>query len=404
MKNAGWCCWVGLSLVYAAGQGSANAADTPTSTEQRLQTLEDQVQSLRQENLELRRKLGLDPSTNQLAGFLKPTGKAVEAQLGGFVQVRGEFGDPGDARWSGDAANDRFYVRRARLHVQGRFFEQFNYRLQGDYTGVVGEQSGQRFAMTDGWINWNRYDYANLKAGQFFPVYGYEKRLNPLALQAVELALPVVRLQPDRQLGVQVQGGLVDKRVGYTLGLFNGNNLNNNYNDSNGFMVVPRVDAVPLQGSLLGREIQWTVGVGTYYSDDERVNLGPDFRLPGVDYYAGRRFGIALDTQWRWGPLEFVAEYMQIDFDPQMGADYLANGWYVQAGYLVHPKWQAVVKYELYDPNTDLGANTTRTWTFGVNYLIRGTALRASVNYLLMDVPGNSGYQDKVLLQMQAEF
>jgi hypothetical protein len=108
---------LGLALVCSIGSLVAGEPGGGGTTEQRLQALEGQVQSLHQENVELRRKLGLEPETNNLASYLKPAGKAVEAQVGGFVQVRGEFGDPGDARWTGSSGNDRFYLRRARLHL-----------------------------------------------------------------------------------------------------------------------------------------------------------------------------------------------------------------------------------------------------------------------------------------------
>ena len=162
------------------------------------------MESLQQENVELRRKLGLEPSGETPQTFVKAKGSALDVQLGGFIQAVGEFGDPGDGRWTGQAVNDRIYLRRARIHVAGHHWEEFAFRLQGDYAGICSEQSNQRFQLTDGWIGWNRYNFANLKAGQFFPAYGHEKRLNPLLLETVELSLPAFRLLPERQLGAQL--------------------------------------------------------------------------------------------------------------------------------------------------------------------------------------------------------
>jgi phosphate-selective porin len=371
--------------------------------ESRLQRLEDQLKGLEQENRELRRQLGLDPATNGWA-WVKPGGRSYEIRVGGLIQAHAEFGDPGDARWTGQAANDRFYVRRARIQVYGKFLEQFSYRLQGDFAGSMGEVSGQRASLTDGWVGWNRYDFANLKLGQYYPSYGWEKRLNPLALDVVELTLPGIKLLPERQLGAQVAGGWFSNRVGYAFGAFNGNNLNNSFNDSDKFMVVPRIQGTPVRGQVGRQTVEWNLGLSGYYSDDARVSLAPEFNLPGTNYFAGVRMGLDLDTQLRIGPFDCWVEYLQTDFDPSVGSDYVARGWYVQAGYFFLPKWQGVVQYQVYDPSDAQAGDTTRSWTLGLNYCLRGDDLMVSLNYLLMDVPGEEHLQEKVLMRLQAGF
>jgi hypothetical protein len=393
-----------ISLPLRGAEGENQAL------EDRLHRLESQMESVLQENVELRRKLGLEPSSHQPAGVVQSVARALELRFGGYIQVHGEFGDPGDSRWQGEAGNDRVYIRRARLEFTGRFLEQFNFRLQGDYNNAVGAVSNQRFQMTDGWINWNRWGFANLKAGQFFPMVGYERRSNPLDSLAVELSLPGLRLAPGRQLGAQVHGDAIERRLGYSLAAFNGNDANNNYNDNDSFMTVGRVQGTPILGRLFGRDARWNVGLSGYHSRDEAVRPSSEFYLPGTNYFAGTRLGFALDSQVRIGPFDLWVEYLALDLEPEgvlgipAAADFRAQGWYVQSGYYFHPKWQALVRYEEYDPSDQVPDSTTQTWTFGVNYWIRGSSLRAGINYLLMDVPGVDGLQSKVLVRMQAAF
>jgi hypothetical protein len=108
--------------------------------------------------------------------------------------------------------------------------------------------------------------------------------------------------------------------------------------------------------------------------------------------------------------LDLHAEYLQLNLQPDASgglssdSDFRAQGWYVQGGYYFLPKWQALVRYEEYDPTYQVPDNTTRTWTFGLNYWIRGSSLRAGINYLLMEVPGVDGLQNKILVLMQAAF
>ncbi len=397
---------LGGVLALAGGLGSVGVTEAQQgggSTEDRLQALERQMEAVRQENLELKRKLGLTPSTNGVP-LAKTVGSAFEVRVGGLIQAHGEFGDPGDARWSGDAANDRFFVRRARVHLYGRFLEQFSYRVQADFAGTMGATTGQRGGLTDGWVGWNRYDAANLRVGQYYPAYGWEKRLNPLKLDLVELSLPGIRLLPERQIGAQLTGSWASNRVGYAFGVFNGNNFNNTFNDSDGLQVVPRLEGVPFRGQLAGKPAVWTVGLSSYYSDDARVGLASEFNLPGTNYFAGTRLGLDVDSQIRVGPFDLLMEYMQTEFDPGAGGEWVARGWYVQGGYFFLPKWQGVVRYEEYDPTDAKSGDTTRSWTVGLNYAVRGDDLQASLNYLLMDVPGHEGLDNKVLMRLQVGF
>lgn len=394
--------WICTTLLVV-GLGAATIARAQTdSTEERLRKLETQMQAVVQENLELRRKLGLDPVTNAPAA-LKSAGAALEVRLGGMLQVHGEFGDDGDARWAGTCRNDRVFIRRARVHLLGSFLEHVNFKLQGDFAGSLAATEGVKLSMTDGWINYNRFDWANFKVGQYYPSFGYEKRLDPMKLQVVELTLPTLRLIPDRQLGAQLHGQFLDRRLGYALGVFNGNNLNNNFNDNENFQVVPRLEGLPFKGRLWGCEAAWNLGLAAYYSDDAHVNLAPEF-CPGTNYFLGTRLGLAVDTQFRVGPFNLAAEYLETDFDPVLADDFVARGWYVQAGYFIHPKWQGVLRYEAYDPSAETSDDVTRSWTFGVNYCLKGSSVMISANYLLMDTPLHHELQDKVLLRLQAEF
>jgi len=379
----------------------ATSAQTPTA-EERLQRLETQMQSLNQENLELRRKLGIEGTTNS-PPLVKRLTSDLDLTLGGLIQVHGEFGDPGDARWAGNCGNDRIFIRRARIHLLGNLFEDFNFKLQGDFTGSLSAVESIKLSMTDGWINYRRFDWANVKIGQYYPMFGYEKRLNPMKLEVVELSLPALRLDPDRQIGAQVYGGFLDKRLGYALGVFNGNNFNNNFNDNQSFMVVPRLEGTPLKGKWLGRNVTWNLGASSYLSNDKKVTLAPEL-CPGTNYFAGDRLGLSFDSQFALGPLTVSAEYLLTWFEPDLGEDFLATGWYIQSGYLFLPKWQGVLRYEEYDPSADIDDDRTKSWTFGVNYLLKGTSLMLSLNYLLMDTPLHADLQNKVLVRMQAEF
>ncbi len=48
------------------------------------------------------------------------------------------------------------------------------------------------------------------------------------------------------------------------------------------------------------------------------------------------------------------------------------------------------MKFAAFDPNTDIGGDTTETWTFGVNCHIKGGDLKIQLNHLPCDIPAPS--------------
>jgi phosphate-selective porin OprO and OprP len=81
------------------------------------------------------------------------------------------------------------------------------------------------------------------------------------------------------------------------------------------------------------------------------------------------------------------AEYLASHYDPDQFDSYDAQGWYVLVGYDITKKLQALVKYETFDPDTDVSGDSTDTWTFGLSYAFKGNNLKVYLNYLLLDVP-----------------
>lgn len=66
-----------------------------------------------------------------------------------------------------------------------------------------------------------------------------------------------------------------------------------------------------------------------------------------------------------------------------------ASGLYTTIGYHVTPKVQLVARYDTFDPNRDVGNNRRDEYTAGVNYYVKGQALKFMVNYIYCD------YDDK---------
>jgi phosphate-selective porin OprO/OprP len=343
---------------------------------------------------------------------VRPAGKEPTLTIGGLLQIQADGGDRGDARWTND--NDRFYLRRARLNATGRFLEEFDFRLEMDLAGSLANSSGLRAQLTDGYINWNRYAAANVRTGQFKTPFGFEQLYGDPRLLTLERSLVNDRLTLSRQIGVQIGGDLLEKRVTYAAGAFNGNSVNNNFNDNDKFDLVGRVAGVPWQGRLFGDAAAWSIGVDGFTADDTALALSSDLGLDSTPatadrdgIFSGERRGFGADTQLVAGRFELWAEYLRSRFEPVNAIPkprFEAAGGYVQASFFVIPKRvQIVVKRETFDPRDDVEKDQTDTSTLGVNWYLKGHDLKLMLDYLRVKA-GTLESQDKVLARVQIIF
>ncbi|HEX6901962.1 MAG TPA: porin [Thermoanaerobaculia bacterium] len=348
----------------------------------------------------------------QTSGTVKPAGKEPTLTIGGLIQAQFDVGDRGDSRFSND--NDRFYLRRARLNASGRFLEEFDFRLELDLAGSLSNTSALRAQMTDGYITWNRYPEANMRIGQFKTPFGFEQLYGDPRLLTIERSLVNDRLTLSRQIGAQVSGEFLEKRLTYALGSFNGNSVNNNFNDDDRFLTAGRLAGTPWQGKLGSSSASWSVGGNGFSSKDANVplsDLGLDSTPATPDrdgVFSGERQGLGVDTQFQAGPLEIWVEYLKVHFEPDSllpSPDFDADGGYVQGSYYIVPdRFQAVLKYETFDPGTQRDDDETDTATLGATLYLKGHDLKLMVNYLRTNPPNPVESQDKVIARLQVIF
>jgi phosphate-selective porin OprO/OprP len=341
---------------------------------------------------------------------VQPGGKEPVLKIGGLLQFQSDVGDRGDSRFT--TSDDRFYLRRARLNAVGNFLEDFDFKLEMDLFGTLSNNpdsistNNVRAQLTDGYINWNKFAYANVRGGQFKTPYGFEQIYSDPKLFTIERSLVNDRLTVGRQLGAMINGDLFEKRISYGAGLFNGNNVNNTFNDNGKFLYAGRFQGTIWQGQFQSWDAQFSAGINGFASEDNNLTgQSSDFQFTETTF-TGKRRGFGVDTQLHAGPLDIWFEYLHDRFDPeddQPFARFDADGWYLQNVFAVVPKIQAVLKYETFRPltKTDL---STDTWTLGFSYLFKGDDLKFLVNYLITDAIGIPDTQHKVLVRMQAVF
>ena len=401
--NQARCVLAGFAL--AAATFTRAAAPTTLTLEERMTRLEgaiarieaklndtvssDELAPTLKEYSDLTRALGWDGKSPLPA--VKPAGKEKTLTLGGFIQANYMSGDAPDSRVTGSF--NTFLMRRARLNVTGSFAESVSFKLEADFgNNSLAAKTGVAGQTTDSYISWTKFPGASVRLGQFKTPFGYEQLLSDTKLYPVERALSNDLLTLGRQIGTMLYGDVADKRLSYSLAIFNGTGVNTSSNDNLKFLRVARVSGVVLDTKSGDKKVKVTAGANYYSTVDKGTAL------------TGRREGTGFDAQLIYGPTEFQVEWLEGQKHPTVGLANTARGWSVLGVYNVTPKWQGLVRFDTYESNTAKSNTTTDEWTFGVSYLLKGDDLKLSLNYISSQQPAPLTHSDLFLTRVQVLF
>ncbi len=342
--------------------------------------------------------------------------------LGGFIQIQVEAGDvsafEGRFQSGSGEIKDRFRIRRARINVTGDYAEQFDFKVEGDFslndttltvrdaTGRVLASSSSRtsFGGTDIFANWHRFPEFNLKVGQYKAPFGLEQLTSDTKLFTLERSLVTTALTPERQIGVMAWGKPLANLwpeqkdlLNYSVGIFNGTGRNITTNDNNEFMYVGRIEVAALRSKLLNQEFGVRFGANGLTSRDEAANsisgalrVNSDGSLSSYSpASAAERTAYGFDASLRFGPFDFVGEYLSerigtrtVNGVAPLFTGFRANGYYLQGSYFIVPKkLQLMTKWESFDPG-QIANDDIQSITGGLNYYLKGDDIKLLASYI----------------------
>ncbi|MDP4208318.1 MAG: porin [Bacteroidota bacterium] len=311
---------------------------------------------------------------------------AKKIQLAGYSQVRYQ-----NLEETGKKSG--FDIRRARLDFKGNISPYFGYRLQSDFGGTS-------VKLLDAFAEVKLADYFNLTIGQQKVALSYENQISDNKSENIDRSQVVEALvarskdvignHNGRDIGVQANGSLFKINdlplLDYYVGLFNGAGINTSADNNSAKDVAARLVFHPVKGLDLG---------GSYYD--------------GVGYYlvnstdkaskSEKRKRWGLELSYEWNNLTLHSEYLK-------GKDNVItrDGYYVQLGYFILPqKFQAVGKYDSYDPNKDKANDASKVYTLGVNYFFNPNA-KVQLAYNFKEEQGTAVNNNFAVIQFQIGF
>jgi phosphate-selective porin len=289
------------------------------------------------------------------------------------------------------------------LFVKGNLFEDTEFLLQGIYEykdiATTTPTSLTSLGLLDAKLTFKLSDRHKLHAGQYVVPFSREDLASDLTIYTINRALVVDKLAPNRDIGVSLDGATDSQILKYSVGVFNGAGKNTNSdkgNDNDQFLYLGRMVVAPKTETV-------KVEIGANYA---RNNVEAGYARVDSSTFAGKEDLYGVDLSLDWNNSSFIGEYINAKLSPDAGGQATKkDGYYLQYAYSFNPKYQAVLKYEEYDADKSVEANTEKKWTtIGLNQYIRGNDLRMSYNYIFKGESGTSIKDNTFLTQLQVMF
>lgn len=318
------------------GQEAAQPGD-PQSTDQKLQQLQEQVD-------QLARKLQATDEKNKstakvsadLTGFtIQSSDRNFLLKIGADLQADSRMNV---AEGSGSAV-DSIVLRRIRPTFSGTVFQYVDYFFRPDFG--MGST-----IIYDAYVELKYFSRFKLRAGKFKPGVGLERLQSDDDTSFVERGFPTL-LVPSRDIGYQLSGDIVDRRMNYSVGVFNGvpdNSLSDSA-VSNHRDYTARLFFTPFQpdeGAFSGLGF----GFGSSFGSVDGEGL-PSFKSFGQNSFfpfasgvteAGHRTRLAPGAYYYLGPFGLFTEYGLTEEGLQKNGvrrDVAFRAWQVAGSYLL---------------------------------------------------------------------
>ena len=222
----------------------------------------------------------------------------------------------------------------------------------------------------DVYIATNKIPNHRFTVGNIRPNVGVEGGYSPYVLPFITRSQIARNFGTVRKLGANINGSY--SLVDYNLGLFSSDTYFQEFIPGTEF--VSWINFKPL-GKTNGKYGKLTLGGGLQSGD-----RNCDYTVTGA--YIGYEYKKwLLNFEWANangynGPIGYAI-------------DKKADGFYSTLAYRVTPKLQFLLRYDEFDPNKNVSNNKKREYVAGLNYFIKGQALKLVLNYVFCQNESN---------------
>lgn len=337
---------------------------------------------------------------------------------------------------SGNKSNS-FNLRMIRLNVSGKILGEFEYRLQGQVNGNT-STLGSSPRIVDMYVEWQKYDFFKVKAGQFKRAFTFENPMHPIDQGFMSFSQVVSKLSGmsdrtgehasnGRDIGVQLQGDFLKNVTGrnllhYQVGVYNGQGINTADVD-NKKDIIGGLWVMPIKGMRIGAfgwvGSQARNGGYTYCDDEGNKILDADGKtITKTGLVSLNQYRYALSAEYKQQEFQLRAEYIHstgygfTTTDQNTSAEKDANinyadgnkadGFYAATIVPIIPnKLQAKARYDLYRKQANWATSKTQ-YEAGVNYFFSKN-LQLDAEYALVNDRASIYKQNYSMVDVQLD-
>jgi len=195
------------------------AAALPAAAQTSSEAQDQKIQQLERKVDELDQKLQQAAETAQTAASVTAdtSGFTIKSGDGNFLLKIGADLQVDNRTFLGEGSQpllDTALLRRVRPTFSGTVYKYVDYMFRPDFG------QGQT-VIYDAYVELKYFDRAKVRVGKFKPPVGLERLQSDDDTNFVERGLPTL-LAPSRDIGYQISGDVVMRRVAYAIGVFNG--------------------------------------------------------------------------------------------------------------------------------------------------------------------------------------
>lgn len=346
MKNR-WSIALVAIVGLQASTGKLLAQDSGSSDTagllRRIEELEQKVK-IQDRKTELDKEAAAEKAKSATAVSFGSSGLHVRSGDSNFVfRFRGNV--QADGRFFLDdpdgVVNDTFLLRRVRPSLEGTLWGKYDFRIMPDF-------AGSSVTLIDAYADLRFSPYLSVLVGKTKSPFGLERLVSQTSLLFVERGLPT-HLAPNRDVGVQIRGSLLEGQLDYAVGVLNGT-------PDNGSSVSDPDDDKEFAGRLFAHPFKNSetkalrgVGIGVAGTYGDKNGAAPaNYTTVNQQTFFSFNAGVVNNgTHWRlgpqayyyYGPFGLLAEYTvssQELFAPGAGTQEVQNtAWQVAVSYVL---------------------------------------------------------------------
>lgn len=314
----------GLLILSAACSRADDTTDEITKLKKLVQDLDQKVKIL-ERNRELESETAAAKKSDSAKLTVGQKGVIFTSADTNFTMRLG-LHLQADARFFLDdhiPVNDTFLLRRVRPIFEGTVLKDFDYRLMLDF----GANTATANTVQDAYVNFHHWEPFQIQVGKFKPPVGLERLQSDVNVRFIERGYPT-GLVPNRDVGIQVHGTLLDGVLAYQAGIFNGvvDGGSADFDSSDDHKdYAGRIFVHPFKTTGLASVRGLGLGVAGTYGN--QVGALPKYVTPGQQTFfsymagsganatnvsvtaAGNHWRLVPQAYWYWGPLGVWGEY-----------------------------------------------------------------------------------------------